>query len=319
MKKKFFLYCLFVFLLNVTMFAQDNYNDFILQLESENYYLSCYFDVLKSENREYLRNYDKYSNVFDDEKWEEPEEWVIHNWYEEFFFYFEKIEASRDLDQSIFNNNLVLGGVFIIEIESLIQDDKTIIHFTELGKGKEETWYNSTLLDWKILRKTNSNSFVLVKDGDYLKVYYDEVKMYPFATYARMNEETFEQFKNLIYYNTCDLSRVTWPRHADGSCDYEDVSSVKTVSTPSTNVSPNKTMTVSENLKLRSAEATTSKVITVMSAGTCVKILELGKSETIDGINSNWVKVEVQSGAKDRDGRTIRAGTVGWCYGGYLK
>ena len=46
--------------------------------------------------------------------------------------------------------------------------------------------------------------------------------MYPFATYARMNEETFEQFKNLIYYNTCDPSRVTWPRHADGTCDYED-------------------------------------------------------------------------------------------------
>ena len=77
-------------------------------------------------------------------------------------------------------------------------------------------------------------------------------------------------------------------------------------------------MTVSENLKLRSAEATTSEVITVMSAGTKVKILELGKAENIDGINSNWVKVEVQSGAKDREGNTISRCTVGWCYGGYL-
>ena len=56
-----------------------------------------------------------------------------------------------------------------------------------------------------------------------------------------------------------------------------------------------------------------------MSVGTKVKILELGKAETIDGINSNWVKVEVQNGAKDRDGKPIKAGTVGWCYGGYLK
>ena len=78
-------------------------------------------------------------------------------------------------------------------------------------------------------------------------------------------------------------------------------------------------MLVSEKLKLRSGEATTSEVLTVMQAGTRVKILELGKPETIDGINSNWVKVEVLSGAKDRDGRAIRAGTVGWCYGGYLK
>jgi len=85
------------------------------------------------------------------------------------------------------------------------------------------------------------------------------------------------------------------------------------------NVSINKTMTVSENLKLRSGEATSTQVLTVMSAGTKVKILELGKAETIDEISSNWVKVEVQKGAKDRDGNPIKAGTVGWCYGGYLK
>ena len=78
-------------------------------------------------------------------------------------------------------------------------------------------------------------------------------------------------------------------------------------------------MTATENLKLRSAEATTSDVITVMSAGTKVKILEVGKAETIDGISSNWVKVKVQSGGKDRDGKTITKGTVGWCFGGYLK
>ena len=117
--------------------------------------------------------------------------------------------------------------------------------------------------------------------------------------------------------NTCDLSNITWPRHADGTCDYEDVSSVKTVST--TNVTPNKTMTVSENLRLRSEEATTSDVITVMSAGTKVKILEVGKAETIGGISSNWVKVKVRVGGKDRDGKTITKGTVGWCFGGYIR
>ena len=63
-----------------------------------------------------------------------------------------------------------------------------------------------------------------------------------------------------------------------------------------TNVVPNKTMTVSENLKLRSGEATSTQVLTVMSAGTKVKILELGKEENIDDINSNWVKVEVLAG-----------------------
>jgi len=28
--------------------------------------------------------------------------------------------------------------------------------------------------------------------------------------------------------------------------------------------------------------------------------------------------VEVQAGAKDRDGKPIDSGTTGWCFGGYL-
>lgn len=77
-------------------------------------------------------------------------------------------------------------------------------------------------------------------------------------------------------------------------------------------------MTVRENLKLRTKEAVSSNVIAIMSAGVKVKILEYGKQETIDGINANWVKIEIQNGAKDVDGKTIKSGTVGWCYGGYL-
>ena len=80
-----------------------------------------------------------------------------------------------------------------------------------------------------------------------------------------------------------------------------------------------KTMTVRENLKLRSGEATYTQVLAVMSAGAKVRILELGRAETIDGIASNWVRVEIQQGAKDRDGKPIKKGTVGWCFGGYLE
>ncbi|MBQ4496469.1 MAG: SH3 domain-containing protein [Spirochaetaceae bacterium] len=85
-----------------------------------------------------------------------------------------------------------------------------------------------------------------------------------------------------------------------------------------TNVAVNKEMSCADNLRLRSEEATSSKIITTMAKGTKVKILKLGKAETIDGINSNWVQVEILSGAKDIDGKTIKPGTIGWCYGGYL-
>lgn len=99
---------------------------------------------------------------------------------------------------------------------------------------------------------------------------------------------------------------------------FDEIIKVSTDDSFYTNVSKNKTMLVNENLKLRSGEATSSNVLSIMAAGTKVKVLELGKSETIDGINSNWVKVEIISG-KDRDGNIIRSGTTGWCYGGYLE
>ena len=152
----------------------------------------------------------------------------------------------------------------------------------------------------------------LIIDGDYMKMYIDEVSEENlFQTLIRTTPEACNQIENWIKGKSNDLSKVVMPKKLS-------VQKESSKATSSTNVAPNKTMTVSENLKLRSAEATTSEVITVMSAGTKVKILELGKSETIDGISSNWVKVEVQAGAKDRDGNTISRGTVGWCYGGYL-
>ena len=90
-------------------------------------------------------------------------------------------------------------------------------------------------------------------------------------------------------------------------------------STSFTNVAVNKIMSCNDNLRLRSEEATSSNVITTMQKGTKVKILKLGKAETIDGINSNWVQVEVLSDAKNKDGKEIKSGTIGWCYGGYLE
>ena len=53
-----------------------------------------------------------------------------------------------------------------------------------------------------------------------------------------------------------------------------------------------------------------------MSAGTKVKTLEVGKEEIIDGIKSNWVKVEIISG-KDINGQELKSRLSGWCYGGY--
>ena len=112
---------------------------------------------------------------------------------------------------------------------------------------------------------------------------------------------------SLFEYRVCNLSEVTWPRDADGNSYYKE------------KIPIDKIMTVKENLRLRSGEETSSQVVTVMQAGTRVRIEEVGKAETIDGISSNWVKVNVQYGAKDSDGKVIYAGKIGWCFAGYLE
>ena len=99
------------------------------------------------------------------------------------------------------------------------------------------------------------------------------------------------------------------PRHADGSCDYETAVTVQ----------QGKRYRASDNLRLRSSGSTAGKPVVTIGKGTQVKVLAVGAEQRIDGITSNWVQVEVQSGAKDRDGKPIAAGTTGWCFGGYLE
>lgn len=81
-----------------------------------------------------------------------------------------------------------------------------------------------------------------------------------------------------------------------------------------------KDMITTDNLRLRSPEYAGNKILTVLNKGTRVKIIGIeSKQETIDGITSNWVTVEVQNGAKTKDGNPIKYAVVGRCFAGYLK
>jgi len=54
-------------------------------------------------------------------------------------------------------------------------------------------------------------------DGDYMDVYVNDKKMF---TLIKRNEELVNQFRNLMMNNRADLSRIVWPRRADGSMDF---------------------------------------------------------------------------------------------------
>lgn len=62
-------------------------------------------------------------------------------------------------------------------------------------------------------------------DGGYLDVYLNNKKL---ATYVSASNEMFDEYKNLMNKNTCDLSRIPhWPKRADGSMDYPKPTEVK--------------------------------------------------------------------------------------------
>ena len=280
-----------------------------------------YLDFLKSKQRDYLLKNDEKDvliEVYDGEHW--IDYFLLENYL--------KV------------TNIMIGlGIVNDETEHRTYD-LNIIDIKKVNHGYDVTVTNGRRIintmseiydidNWLFSVMPNYTDYTPYKllirfDGDYLNLFLNNLNT-PIQTFFKAYTETQEQIRSLVKINTVDLSRVTWPRHADGTCDYDGSKKAHTAtkpaaisSTPTINVAPNKTMTVKENLKLRSGEAATTSVLAVMSAGTRVKILTLGRQATIDGITSNWVQVEVQAGAKDKDGKAIAAGTTGWCFGGYL-
>ena len=150
-------------------------------------------------------------------------------------------------------------------------------------------------------------------DGEYLYVYLEDGKTL-YATYCAYDEAEFLALREAVSTNEFDLSRFTFPVHADGSCEY-DKAKAETIKTAKIE---HGIYRVTENLRLREAADASSAVITTMQAGTLVQIRSIGKEETIDGITDNWVKAAVQFGGRNKDGIVIW-GTTGWCFGGYLQ
>ena len=147
-------------------------------------------------------------------------------------------------------------------------------------------------------------------DGEYLYIYLEDGKTL-YATYCAYDESEEEALHEAIRTNEFDMTKITLPRHGDGTCDYESGGGV-----------PGKKIVggiyrAKDNLRLRANENTSGEIITTMQAGSLVLILSKGREETIDGITDNWVEVELQWDSKDLEGDRLY-GKTGWCFGGYL-
>ena len=194
---------------------------------------------------------------------------------------------------------------FVKKIEKADYGYKVVLETADYYVSKTEVEYSNPILK-SFFSVGYEVELKFIVDGNYLYIYTVDDNL--LFTYAIVDSNFETEYSNLIKYDTVNLNKVTWPRHADGSCDYETVVRLQS----------GKRYRASDNLRLRSSGSTAGKPVVTIGKGTQVKVLSIGAEQTIDGITSNWVQVEVQAGAKDRDGKAIAAGTTGWCFGGYL-
>jgi hypothetical protein len=172
---------------------------------------SYYLDVLRSRSREtllfhepfwrdYYHKYEYLFNEFDPRKKEWNDIAVCSSF--EFANIYSEMELLRYNSYTfIFEGILSDGENYNISAFCTRRN----ITFNEADVGLE------FILNKKYI-------ITLTLDGDYLDVYIDGRKTF---TLFKHSEEIFNQFyRGLMLKNSCDLSRITWPRRADGSMDY---------------------------------------------------------------------------------------------------
>ena len=114
-----------------------------------------------------------------------------------------------------FNNCCFYIGTVHGNFNALILniDDKAITFYSiYMDKRRTGRFYDSLkrdaiyVMDYKI-------------DGDYLNLYIDKQL---FMTYVDLDKKTEQVIRDFLKEENYNIKNVTWPRHADGSCDYED-------------------------------------------------------------------------------------------------
>ena len=295
MKKR--VLCFFI-LLNVVCVNAKEFESFFENKK----WIPCYYnEVIINQNRNLLLAFiPRLNNVYNNTQIDKEAFWKEND------IYIDKCDYWKDTISDAAAIYL-LSDVFGVIQVNYIED---ILFYIIVEKEYfNETRYKKNLNEgsnWKTFNY-EIKCFYLKFDGDYLYIYLNQ-KDNLLATYCAYDETEYKCLKNAIKTNRFNLSDYTMPRHADGTCDYETVVRLQS----------GKRYRASDNLRLRSSGSKAGKHVVTIGKGTQVKVLSIGAEQTLDGITSNWVQVEVQAGAKDRDGKSIAAGTTGWCFGGYL-
>ena len=168
-------------------------------------------DILRSRSRD--RYYETYKNKL--ARYDEPDIFQI-SWHEHY-----KVRTAAQIENCFLYFTDEKNYAIFLYVKDIKPTGNGYMVSCEMFKS-----YTSDLFVEKndflenLTEKGQIVNLLLIFDGDYLHIYTE--KNQKLFTYALMDSEYSTQMENLIRNETCDLSKVTWPRHADGTCDYED-------------------------------------------------------------------------------------------------
>jgi len=283
----------------VPAYTSDLFDDsWITPPDSDSKWLIDYYlQVLLSKNRDTFYEFE-YDFI---DSWNKAIEENENNMYYEKQEWYEGVCESDISCLYIFQTGISTGG-FLRKNRFLIKN------IANINNGYKVTVIDCTLVGGNSYAPDHKNTIafstdrsffdlLLIRDNDYMDMYLDTLENH-LATFVYVNGTVVNMLKTLLKTNNCDLSNIKLPQRANGSMDYPpplDMTNYKA------------THRVLENLRLRDAANTGSKVVTTLPKDAEVQVVEKGSAATINDITAPWVKV------------VSSTGYTGWCFSGYLE
>jgi len=204
-------------------------NSWIKKKDSERkWIISYYLDIIRSQDRNTFLSYEKswINSLIEDMKHSialGEFNLINKNWYNELQFIV-NFESLVFLDAVVIMGGFDRRPFFITNIESYSNGYRLTLsgdsYFMVPTFGDF-----STRLAFPLRSEQTMFKIIFIPDGDYMDVYLNDLNSY-FYSFALVNSDFTDELFNLVENNTIDISRIIWPRRADGSMDYPPPSGV---------------------------------------------------------------------------------------------
>ena len=204
-----------LFFVTVCLFSQEP--------EKCKFVLDSYFDVLKTENRDILLEklpkveslyyyQDEHSEHFYEKTWTDYYDRIfgiqfIYNAFDITNFYSDKNKKGILIGD-------YFGYCFVIDSMKINKNEIIITAHSNV-----EIDSSRIVIDFPKIKKDQNYELKIIIDGDYLELFINNMFVDKFC---QINNSTLLEYEELIKNNSCDLSKVTWPRHADGTSEYDN-------------------------------------------------------------------------------------------------